>query len=65
MDTIPIDDTYTYRFTGGRVEILRHGQPWLGAETGTFPGAKAWIAAACEIESLREEVAQLKARAAK
>lgn len=59
MDTIRIDDDYTYQYDDGRVQILRHGRPWLGQETGSFPGSKALIAAAGEIERLREQVARL------
>lgn len=58
-EQIVIDEKYTYQFDEGHVQILRHGEPWLGAETGCFEGSNAWIAAANEIEDLRAENKQL------
>lgn len=39
--------------------VLRYGEKWLDCNV---PGAKAWIAAACEIEELRARVADLEAQ---
>lgn len=60
-EQITIDEKYTYEFDDGRVQILRHGEPWLGGpdQPGGFPGSKAWISAANEIQRLRERVAEL------
>lgn len=55
MDEVKIDEKYTFRFVDGSVEILRNGQPWLGADGASFEGDKAWISAACTIEQLRAE----------
>lgn len=55
-EQIKIDEKYTVQITDGHVEVLRHGRPWLGADGEQFPGNKAWISAAYEIESLRKEV---------
>lgn len=59
-EQIAIDEKYTYQFDAGHVQILRHGQPWLGQEPGGFPGSNAWIAAANEIEELRAENQRLR-----
>ena len=58
-EQIPIDERYTYQFDNGNVQILRHGEPWLGEEPGGFPGSKAWISVANEIEKLRKQVEDL------
>ncbi|MBF4459505.1 hypothetical protein [Pseudoclavibacter sp. VKM Ac-2867] len=63
-ERIKIDDTYTYAYDDGHVQLLRNGLPWLGEEPGGFPGSKAWISAANEIESLRANIAELEARPA-
>lgn len=55
-DWLLIDDKYTYVYDEGRVEIMRHGRNWLTDPTGP----KAWIAAAGEIERLREENGSLR-----
>lgn len=55
-EKIAIDEKYTYVFDDGKVEILRNGEPWLGAETGYFEGSKAWIAAANLIQDLRNDI---------
>ena len=57
---IKIDDTYTYEFDAGEVSILRHGQMMFAEATP----AKAWIAAANEIEELRKQVRVLYAERA-
>lgn len=52
---VPVDDG-KYRILqhpGGGVEILRHGQSWMGGPTGSFPGVNCIIAMACELEELR------------
>lgn len=54
-EKIMIDEKYTYVFDEGKVEILRYGKEWLGAETGSFEGVNAWISAANLIEELRNE----------
>lgn len=59
-EKIVIDEKYTYVFDNGKVEILRNGEPWIGAENGSFEGSKAWISAANIIEELRSEVSELK-----
>lgn len=62
-EQIAIDEKYTYQFDEGRVQILRHGQPWLdsrGTAGVELVGAKAWIAAACRIEELETQIAELK-----
>lgn len=58
-EKIVIDEKYTYAFDNGKVEILRNGEPWLGAENGSFEGSKAWIAAANLIKDLQDEVYSL------
>ena len=47
-DHVRIDEKYTYIFDEGRVEILRYYM-----QTDAPSHAKAWIAAAAEIERLR------------
>lgn len=61
IEQIKIDEKYTYQFDQaiGHVQILRNGEPWLGEERGGFPGSKAWISAANEIEQLRNRIAEL------
>jgi len=59
-EKVVIDEKYTYVFDDGKVEIMRNGEPWLGAENGSFEGSKAWIAAASAIEDLRREISELK-----
>ena len=56
-EQIKIDDTYTYEFHDGEVTLLRHGLPWIIDPIA----AKAWIAAANEIEELRERAAKAEA----
>lgn len=63
-ERIKIDDTYTYAYDNGHVQLLRNGLPWLGEEPGGFAGSKAWISAANEIVSLRAKVGELEATAA-
>ena len=40
--------------------ILRHGEPWLGKEGGSFPGVNAVLALAYEVKELRNEIGNLK-----
>ncbi len=55
---IKIDEEYTYSFDNGRVGLMKHGH-WVGLDN-----AKAWIAAANEIEELRKQVRVLYAERA-
>lgn len=47
VEFIKIDEDYTYTFDNGHVALLKHGY------TTSLGNAKAWIAAANEIEELR------------
>lgn len=59
-DRIDIEDgKYTVVIDGGHVQILRHGEPWVGEEPGGFVASKAWIAAAYELQELRRRVENL------
>lgn len=59
-ERIAIDQKYTYVFDQGSVSLERYAEPWI-----CDPDApKAWIAAASEIERLREQVAALQDRLA-
>ena len=50
VERVVIDDKYTYEYSEGRVSLLRYGKKWV-----TDPDCpRAWIAAAGEIERLRE-----------
>lgn len=53
---VKIDEEYTYNYSEGHVDILRHGQDWLCNPIGN----QAWIAAANEIEELRKQVDDLR-----
>lgn len=61
-EQIKIDEKYTYQNERGHVQILRHNEPWVGETRGGFAASKAWVAAAHEIESLRNEVTELRAQ---
>ena len=50
---------YTVVIDGGHIQILRNGEPWVGQEPGGFIASKAWIAAAYELQELRDKVAKL------
>lgn len=67
-EQIKIDDKYTYEFDDGVVSLRRNGYPWISTESswggitdpsGPLNAPKAWIAAANEIETLREQKASV------
>jgi hypothetical protein len=53
VEFIQIDEDYTYTYDNGHVGLLRHGH------TTSLGNAKAWIAAANEIQELRARVEYL------
>lgn len=63
-EQIKIDEKYTYQFDNGNVQLLRDGQYWLDSRDNSLTAAKAWIAAACRIEKLEIQVAQLQSQLA-
>ena len=58
-EQVVIDEKYLYEFNHGKVQILRHGKPWLSTDDSTLTGANAWIAAANVIEDLRKQNKEL------
>lgn len=60
VEQITIDEKYAYQFDSGSVQLLRDNLPWLDSRDASLTAPKAWIAAAGEIERLRQQLEHFK-----